>query len=179
MRRVFVLTVLAAAGAAPAAAQAAAQTAAQGQRDPGTVTLRVAEDVGRLCYRAAMGADVSGRAMRLCDRAVETYADHPRNLAASLTNRGTLRYLVGRYAEAAGDFTRALAADGDKAVILANRGLAYEQLSQAEPSWEARARADYEAALRLVPDYPVARRRMDELAKPRRERRPLPARLTA
>ena len=142
-----------------------------------TVTLRVADPLGDRCYRHAAAADTSARAMRVCDRAVAQAAERPRALYAALSNRGTVHYAAGRYAEAAGDFTLALGAYRLTAVGLTNRGFAYEQLGRDEPSWDEAARQDYRRALALDPGYEIAAVRLAELAKPRRERTPLARRV--
>lgn len=146
-----------------------------------SVTLHVGDDPARRCYRLAMAGTATDRALQTCDAAIAAQAEAPRrrNLIASFANRGTIHYLAGRYAEAAGDFTRAVDAGGDTAVVHTNKGLAYEQLGREEPSYDALARAAYERALRLNPDYALARARLGELGKPRRERSPLRRRVIA
>ena len=157
------------------APDAAAQQAESSPR----LTLRFGDGTADRCYRYAAAADPSERAMRTCDRAVEQAADQPRALYAALSNRGGLHYAAGRYAEAAGDFTRALDAYRPTPVGLTNRGLAYEQLGRREHSWDEAARRDYARALEIDPRHAPAARRLAELAKPRRERTPLGRRVEA
>ena len=109
--------------------------------------------------RAALGQ--TGLALRDYDHALKLA---PR-LADAALNRGVLHYREGRYAEAEGDFLRALGAGADPAVVHYNLELLHQDRGDRDA-----ARSGPDAAPRHDPDH------QDALDLPRRLRRGRPER---
>ena len=134
------------------------------------------EDRAADCYEAARRGEGSLAAVAACDEAIEGAA-FAINRTASRVNRGVVHYNGARYAEAVADFSGVIDAGTASARVLVNRGLAYEQMGRNERRYDALAAADYARALERQPRNRVARRRLDELAKPVLERTPLARRI--
>ena len=124
------------------------------------------------CYQAARRGAATEAAVRVCTRAIET-ATRPINRTASTVNRGVIHFGAAEYELAIADFTTAIDDYGTRNPrVFVNRGLAFEQVRPGDPAFEARARADYEAALSISPENATAKRRLDALGRPFLERRP-------
>ncbi|MFP3942977.1 MAG: tetratricopeptide repeat protein [Alphaproteobacteria bacterium] len=79
-------------------------------------------------------------------------------LGEAYLNRGNSRFFQKRMEEARADYSRAIELKSrDLHAAYFNRGLVHEVLGD-----PAAARADFEMALRVKPDFPAARARLDE-----------------
>ena len=130
------------------------------------------------CYRFARSGTATDRAISTCTRAIEASARHPFNRTASTVNRGVVLYNAAEYARAIEDFGTAIDVYRTRnPKVFVNRGLAYESAAPGDAAYEARARADYEAALALSPEARTAKRRLEALERPYLERRDRPQRV--
>ena len=151
-------------------------TAAASQEERADDTARTVlgnSDSVATCYRYARRGVATEEAVRVCTRAIQTAA-HRLNRTASTVNRGVVLFNAAEYELAIADFTTAIEDYGTRnPKVFVNRGLAFEQARPGDPTYEARARADYEAALAIAPGSPTAKRRLKSLERPFIERRPL------
>lgn len=153
--------------AAPAAAEDDSQSKF-------TVTIGGAPQSFLDCYANAQSGDVSPAAIAPCDRSLEKESLTERQKAVVYVNRGVIRFNIGDYSAAVADFTDALDLRiFARARTYVNRGLSFEAMGR-----DRRARADYEAALEINSNHPIATRRLQELDKPLYERSKPPRRIT-
>lgn len=128
-----------------------------------------------LCFENARDGDIDPGALEPCDRSLAEEQLTPRRTAIVHANRGVVQFNLGDYEAAVADFSAALRLGIHvQAKIYANRGLAYEALR-----YDALARADYQAALVVNSHNAIAKRRLEELKKPRYDRSNLPRKITA
>ena len=162
----------------PAAAPILALTLGAAAPPPGETEETARTVVGNsgavaACYRYARTGVATEEAIRVCSRAIETAA-HKINRTASMVNRGVVLFNAAEYERAVADFTTAIEEYRTRnPKVFVNRGLALERARPGDPTYEARARADYETALEIAPNSPTATRRLKALERPFIERRPL------
>lgn len=127
------------------------------------------------CYQNARDGDIDSDALEPCHRSLAEEELTRRKTAIAHANRGVVQINLGDYEAAIADFSAALRLGIHvQARIYVNRGLSYEALR-----YDALARADYQAALAINPDNPIAARRRELLKKPLYDRSTLPRKITA
>ena len=154
-------------------------TAGAQEVDPETGTLNFSTEqsiaLAKECFENARDYSESHESLMACELSLEEEALSKRRRAAVYANRGVIHFNLGNYIEAASDFTESLNLGIHvRARILTNRGLAYEALGE-----EEKAKQDYDAALAINPNYPLALKRRAELEKPLYERSPVARKITA
>ena len=172
----------------PAAARAQSVTVFGGSADA-----RLCSETAQMAAKREGLESGSRGDLKPCNRALERGDLDSRDLAAIYINRGILYKSLERYEEALADYGRAKelkadfpeiylnqgnvffrSGDLDRAVeeysraleldisvahvVRVNRGMAHEKLGDLD-----RAEADYRRAIELAPEWPLARRKLDQL----------------
>lgn len=83
-----------------------------------------------LCYEHARDGNGSGRAVDDCTKAIDSEPLNSRDLAATFSNRGVIQAQRGRYAQAVGDYDRALSINPVLVHAIINRANARTRLKQ-------------------------------------------------
>ena len=144
--------------------------------ETGTIKLVIGQEtpLAKKCFENARDQFDSYDALTACDRSLDEEKLTKRRRASVHANRGVILFNLGNYREAAADFTKSLNLGIHvRAKLHTNRGLSYEALGQ-----DAKAKRDYDAALAINPNYSMAKKRREELDKPRYDRSNVIRRIT-
>lgn len=130
--------------------------------------------LAKACFKNAADNLDTYEALEPCSRALEEERLTDLKRAIVYVNRRVISFNIGDYELAVSDFTAALDLQINvKAKTYTNRGFAYEAMGA-----DNLARADYETALSINPDYFRASQRLEELEKPLYDRSAPPKRIT-
>src|SRR3569832_2096106 len=87
-----------------------------------SAVISIGSALSRSCYQAALSEDDGNSAIDECTRALDEVAMTPTDRAATYVNRGILRMLRGKEADADADFDAALALNRDLPDPWLNKG---------------------------------------------------------